>query len=231
MTKTTVLIVDTETSGLPPDGKVIEVGAIFYRVGLGVINQLSFLLPGDENPAEKINGISPAAMRSADPDEVSMFCEIVERWGDAADYVVAHNAEFDREMLERSPIDIRSQWLCTCHDFTWPKQTKSGGNLVSLALAHGIGVSSAHRALTDCQLLAALFDRVGDALPSLIEKAAMPRRWYYAAVTYDDRQLAKDAGFRWDSKLRKWLKRMSEAELTDLRAQVKYPIVEVPHES
>lgn len=230
MTKTTVLIIDTETSGLPPDGKVIEVGAIFYRVGLGVINQLSFLLPGDENPAEKINGISPAAMRSADPDEVSMFCEIVERWGGAADYVTAHNAEFDREMLERSPIDIRSQWLCTCYDFTWPKQTKSGDNLVSLALAHGIGVSSAHRALTDCQLLAALFDRVGDALPGLIEKAAMPRRWYYAAVSYENRQLAKDAGFRWDRPSKRWIKRLSDDELKELLSEAEFPVFEVPHE-
>ncbi|NJM57338.1 MAG: hypothetical protein HC857_07775 [Synechococcales cyanobacterium RU_4_20] len=82
-------------------------------------------------------------------------------------------------------------------------------------MAHGIGVSSAHRALTDCQLLSALFDRMED-LPGLIAAAASPKRLVRGDVSYGDRQLAKDAGFRWDGDSKQWLCKLSENELAKL---------------
>jgi DNA polymerase III epsilon subunit-like protein len=90
------------------------------------------------------------------------------------------------------------KWLCTLVDFTFPQQTRQGENLVHLALNHGIAVSSAHRALTDCQLIAALFDRMDD-LEGMINKADRPKALYKAQVPFEKKYLAKAAGFKWNA--------------------------------
>ncbi len=215
-----LLILDTETSGIDESKhEVLEIAAILYSVDHHcTLQQISTLIPTDldTNPAEAINNISIAAA-NATPAELSDYlCQTINYWGQIATYVVAHNAEFDRKWFKEHPIlaDLYDQaWLCTCHDFTWPKQHRQGQKLIDLALAHGIGVSSAHRALTDCQLLAALFDRMDD-LPAMIASATSPKVKVKAEVSYGDRQLAKDAGFRWDGAHKQWVCKLREAELT-----------------
>lgn len=217
-----LLILDTETSGIDESKhEVLEIAAILYSVEHHcTLQQISTLIPTDleTNPAEAINNISIAAA-NATPAELSDYlCQTINYWGKIATYVVAHNAEFDRKWFKEHPIlaELYDQaWLCTCHDFTWPKQHRPGQKLIDLALAHGIGVSSAHRALTDCQLLAALFDRMDD-LPEMIVSATSPKVKVKAEVSYGDRQLAKDAGFRWDGAHKQWVCKLREAELTKL---------------
>jgi DNA polymerase-3 subunit epsilon len=65
-----------------------------------------------------------------------------------------------------------------------------------------------HRALNDCLLIAALFDRADD-LQSLFEFAMRPKAMFVALVSYDDRDLAKKAGFRWNEPgyERMWVRR------------------------
>jgi len=92
--------------------------------------------------------------------------------------------------------------------------TRVGQNLVHLALAHGIGVSLAHRALADCQLIAALFDRMDD-LQSMFRWAMRPKGRFVAQVSYDDRNIAKEHGFRWLPERKTWERTMaiSDTEL------------------
>jgi DNA polymerase-3 subunit epsilon len=85
-----------------------------------------------------------------------------------------------------------------------------------LALAHGIPVWAAHRALTDCIYLAQVFERCDD-LQGLLQNAQQPRFLYQALVSYDDRQLAKDAGFSWNNDGSKtWTRKLTEAEAGEL---------------
>lgn len=60
----------------------------------------------------------------------------------------------------------------------------------------------------------------GDRLPEMIEVAAQPRFLYEAVVGYDDRELAKVAGFYWDKGAKKWLKKMTEDEAEALNFKV-----------
>jgi len=39
---------------------------------------------------------------------------------------------------------------------------------------------------------------------------------YMAMVSYDDRQKAKDAGFRWDGEQRRWLRKMRDTQVREL---------------
>lgn len=173
------LIIDTETSGLEDSSELIEVGAILYSIeNQCSLQELATLLPADANEAEVINRIKPSALREMVETGSFHAREMLTGMSKKADVYVAHNAEFDskRIMGDTSFLSLASlPWLCTMSDFKWPLATRESGSLINLALDHGIGVASAHRALTDCRLIAALFDRMDD-LPGMFRVAMRPSR-------------------------------------------------------
>jgi len=106
----------------------------------------------------------------------------------------------------------------------WPNPCASKA-LVSIALAHGVGVVSAHRAMADCDIIARLLTRVhemGIDLEDMIRTAMLPRARVQALVSYDDRQLAKDAGFQWDTGTRRWMADLTEPEIHALSFEVRH---------
>ena len=85
-----------------------------------------------------------------------------------------------------------------------------------LAVAYGVPVWAAHRALTDCIYLAQVFERCDD-LEALLAGALEPRALYRALVPYAERHQAKAAGFRWNDPVPgAWTRRLSEREVRDL---------------
>ena len=92
-----LFIVDTETTGLTPaDARCIEVGGILFSVDdRAVIGQCSFLLPTDENPVEHINGIRAELTKR--PQAARSGLEYFYALAKHADYLVAHNADFDQQ--------------------------------------------------------------------------------------------------------------------------------------
>lgn len=220
------LILDTETSGLEDRAPVIEVGAILYSVeNQCVLQELSTLLPASANAAESINRIKPGALSEIDlTRSVSFAMELLFAMSKAADVYVAHNADFDSKKAAGDSrfLPLASlPWLCTMSDFKWPLATKEQGSLINIALDHGIGVASAHRALTDCRLIAALFDRMED-LPAMFRTAMRPKALFVGLQPFDDNQLAKDAGFKWDRLVpRKWSRIMAIEDAGSLPFPVK----------
>jgi len=219
------LILDTETTGVASTDSVIELGLVLYSVEhqttLIQFSALRRCTTG--NPAAHINRISPAALADFD---LALDCDSIALDLLApADVVVAHNAAFDRQFFD-GPWHEKD-WLCTQTDFRWPAQTRANESLVSLALAHGIGVASAHRALTDCQLIASLFDRMTD-LQAMFATAMRPKKLYRAIVEYPQRQLAKDAGFQWNAPgyEKMWTRRLTPEEAAAMPFYVA-PIAEV----
>lgn len=219
------LIIDTETNGLDDTAQVIEVGAILYSVeNQCTLQEISTLLPALKNDAESINRIKVSAL-----DEilltrsVSFAQELLFAMSKAADVFVAHNAEFDsKKLLADTRFPLASlPWLCTMSDFKWPLATREQGSLINLALDHGIGVASAHRALTDCRLIAALFDRMAD-LPAMFAVAMRPKGLFVGLQPFEDNQLAKEAGFKWDRLVpRKWSRMMAIEDATALSFPVR----------
>lgn len=215
-----VLIVDVETNGIDPlKNKIVEVGAVLYSIEhQTTLSQVSVLGHADSNECQDINRIPESAVISmVEHTDLFTSCrDALKTMQNIADAYVAHHSEFDQSFLGWDD----KPWVCTCFDVQWPKATKQGGSLINIALEHGIGVSSAHRALTDCQLIAALFDRVDD-LPGLIAHAIRPKAVFQALVSYDDRQLAKDAGFKWDGQNKLWTRRMALEDAKSLPFQVR----------
>ena len=206
-----LLITDLETTGLDPkQDKIIEVGAILYSVEYQcTLQQLSTLLPCEENPTEAINKINHLATTEVSNNAL---LQIYKEWVKEADYMVAYNADFEKSWLKG--ITKEKIWICAYEDIIWPGNHKKT-NLVATALNHGVGVSVAHRALADCQILAQLFDRMTD-LSGMIEmtllRACEKKYKVIAKVSYDENQKAKNEHFRWEKETKRWYKVMRESE-------------------
>lgn len=214
-----LLILDTETTALSPsDGQCIEVGAVLFHVpSRSVLTQVSFLLPCPSNPAEAVNGIAAAVSRLEQPLAPALAC--FEAMAAAADAVLAHNAAFDRQWFGHGRLPpLALPWICSMEDIRWPpeRQLRPNPSVRDLALAYGIPVWAAHRALTDCIYLAQVLERCSD-LESLLPAALQPRQLYRARLAYAERHQAKAAGFRWNHPVPgAWSRRLSAAEAAAL---------------
>ena len=227
-----LLIIDTETSGLDPAvDRVVELAAILYSVEhQTILYQMSSICESQTNDAERINRIPVGALQEAMPALEAHSIALFTAMAKEAHYAVAHNADFDKQWfigaagsaLVNSETQQPLRWLRTMSDFNWPQQNKPGDSLVNLALAHGIGVSSAHRALADCQLIAALFDRVSkEELIAMLSAALVPRYLYKANVSFNEKDLAKDAGFKWQPEKKQWVRKLTEVQA----ASLDFPVV------
>lgn len=217
-----LLLLDCETTGLEPgSAELCEVGAVLFSVPQrAVVQQLSFLLPVESNPARAVNGIDPALTRIQQPqmEARALFLAMLA----SADALVAHNAVFDRSWIdgwltsagELSTAEQGKAWICTCEGISWAG-LRPNPSLATLALAHGIPVWAAHRALTDCIYLAQILQR-DPLLEEHLAEGLRPRRLVAADVPYARRQEAKQAGFRWVSQARQWQRRCTAEQIADL---------------
>lgn len=217
----TIAIIDTETSSLDPEtGEILEVACVVWSLEHRcIITAWSELINGDTNQAEHINRIS-AASRSLGDHHECVF-EKLRTYVNRADVIAAHNADFDRGFLTAKGCTFTQPWFDTMDMVQWPRE--SGKSLVAIALAHGVGVESAHRALQDCLLLARLFERVAEQydLSAMLTRALRPSAVYQAQVSYQDKDLAKQAGFRYFPDPPRWTRRMAHEDV----AALSFPVV------
>ena len=221
-----ILILDTETTGLNNEiDDCLEVGSILFNVkSRSVLAQQSFLLPVEVNNAEKINNIPAEITRLPQPlSEAINYFESLVRVSEA---IVAHNAEFDKKWFGLNKLpQIKKQWICSMDDITWPadRQLKTRPSVRDLALAYGVPVWNAHRALTDCIYLSEVFKRCSE-LEKLLIRGLEPKVLLRADISYEERFLAKNAGFRWNDAIKgAWSRKMSRREIEKLE----FPVYEV----
>ena len=203
-----VHIIDTETTGLTPqEGKLIEVAIAAYDLDCGLISAKSFLVNKnvtveDVEKTRSIHNINPKLVMENGYSEVQDLNFM-------GSTLLAHNADFDRQWFNFGD-DVK--WVCTQKDIKWPKI--SNASLVATALAHGVGVVAAHRALTDVLTIVNILDRVRESqnLNVLIDNALLPRLKYKADVGFNSKHLAKNAGFNWDQGEKCWIKKMTVEE-------------------
>lgn len=202
-----VLLVDTETTGVDAaSDSVIEVAATLYDLELATsIESYASLIRADGNAAESVNRIPVAALAKA-PADVEVWRRVSSMLADAQ-VILAHRAEFDRSFFPPTLAASRP-WVCTHEDWPWPN---GSGTMVQVALAHGLGVATAHRAAADVDLIARLLTRcaeMGHDLGAMLDRAMRPKALLRGLQRFEDNHLAKAAGFRWDSERKWWIRRM-----------------------
>jgi DNA polymerase-3 subunit epsilon len=141
--------------------------------------------------------------------------------------VVAHNAGFDRKVLERYVPQTKAvAWACSQQDVPWREQFHAPAERLEV-LAHFLsGVFySAHRAMIDCligvHVLATAHDSEGkSAFEYLHENAHRESvRIWATGAPFETKDLLRERGYRWndgrDGRPKAWHKVLRPEELDD----------------
>lgn len=205
------VFVDTETTGLDPDtDEVIELAVLPFEyerdtgaivrvdagAALSAFRQPSFPIPPESS---KVHGITNemVAGQAIDPERIRALIE-------PAHLVIAHNATFDRPMVEKHwPIFEEKHWACSFAEIDWKSEGVGSAKLDYLLWSRG-WFHGGHRALSDAE--AALFlltlplpasGRLG--LSALLE-CARRQLWVVRAedTAFEQRASLKARGYRWD---------------------------------
>lgn len=219
------VVVDTETTGTDAaNDSIIELAMVrfAYDAKDGRIVHITDVYDSLEDPGipippetTAIHGITDdmVAGHRIDDEAVAAMLEGVS-------WVVAHNAAFDRPLLERRlPLFVSQRWTCSCTDIAWKREGFSGAKLEYLALDHGFFFEG-HRSEIDCRALLEVLRtplRKSGDIPwfRMIEAAEKPSYRIWALNSpIDTKDLLKERGYRWDAGRRTWYRSMGRDEAT-----------------
>ena len=201
-------IVDVETTGLDvANDKLIELGMVkfaYCRDTGAVLRELSSFTaledPGIPIPAEasRVNGIRDEDVAGKRIDDST-----VAAWLGDVQLVIAHNAKFDRAILERRfPAFETKAFACSNEQIDWAGEGFGTAKLDYLAYRLGF-FYDAHRADADCLALLEVLSRPLPqsgviALRRLLE-AARGTEVKVTAIDskFETKDLLKARGYRW----------------------------------
>lgn len=127
----------------------------------------------------------------------------VEHLVNKADLVIAHNAAFDRPMVEKIwPCFETKPWACTFAGINWLHEGMTAGKLEFLGLQFG-WFYDCHDALSDCEACLALLTQVLPGTQQLVlnavrENAFQPQYLVRAiGAEFEKKELLKQRRYRW----------------------------------
>ena len=145
---------DTETTGLAEEDEVIELSIALFEFDrtTGTLVRSVASYTGLREPsrpidpgAQAVHGIDWRAVRGRSLDKERVRGMLVR-----AEFLVAHNAAFDRPHVERLFPEAKSKpWKCSMTGIDWRGKGFGGRGLQKLLQAHGISSGKAHRAEAD----------------------------------------------------------------------------------
>ena len=144
---------DTETTGLRGSDEVIEFAIVLFRYDISrrelrVIDRYHGLREPScavDPGAEAVHGISFGQVRGKRLKDL-----VVRRILRKADFLIAHNAAFDRRFVEKLyPETQKIRWHCSMNGISWKKKGFASKGLQQLMAHHGIETKRGHRALDD----------------------------------------------------------------------------------
>lgn len=232
------VVVDVEATGADcARDEIIEIGMVAFAYTpegeiLGILGVYScFDQPKTSITAEitALTGIDNSMVEGCAIDAADVEAFIAD-----ADLVIAHNADYDRKMVERRwPAFVAKCWACTMSEIDWKAEGFEGMKLGLLLLQSG-RFHTGHRATSDCHAVIELLSnkmprsgRTGMAL--LIERARRARIRISAVGTpFESKDELKRRGYRWTGEEREphkaWqmdvLPEHAEAEMAFLRDSI-----------
>ena len=227
-----VLGVDFETTGLDVQkDRIIETGAVLWDTNIGkplVINSRFCYaedLPVIAPDAAAVHGLTVDFLARYAVAHNTALTEI-NSMASRAEAFVGHNCmQFDKPLYlaecERAQTGFYDlPWIDTCCDLKYPQHIKTR-SLMYLAAEHGFLNPFAHRAVFDVLTMLSIFQKYD--LVAALAYAQEPLVTLRACVSYDDRQKAKDRGYRWTNQ--HWLKNLRSSEVEAERRDAGFAVV------
>ncbi|MDE0336990.1 MAG: exonuclease domain-containing protein [Caldilineaceae bacterium] len=144
---------DTETTGLKGHDEIIEFALVLFRYDISrrklrVIDRYHGLREPScaiDPGAEAVHGISFDKVRGK-----RLKDRVVRRILGKADFLIAHNAVFDRRFVEKLYPETKGiRWYCSMNGIRWKEKGFASKGLQQLMADHGIETERGHRALDD----------------------------------------------------------------------------------
>lgn len=160
---------DVETTGLSQaNDEIVEIALCLFEFNresgeiVEIVEQYVGLRdPGKHIPsyATRIHGLKDDDVRGKKLDH-----DVIEAMIHRAEFMVAHNATFDRGFVSRLFNACSSKtWLCSMRGIDWKRKGFNSRALQNLLKEHGIIVDKAHRAEYDVKAALALLSKQGDS--------------------------------------------------------------------
>lgn len=214
------IILDVETTGLDvKEDKVIELAMILFEFNKdGHIFKIIEEYSEFEDPGENLNDeiIALTGINDEMVKGKKIIDEDVNTIVEKASLVIAHNASFDRKMIERRlPVFKKIYWACSASQIDWKAEGIPGKKLEYIAYSFKFFYDS-HRALTDCYATLDILNKVlpksnTKALTQLLRKARM-KDYKIRAVgaPFDKKDMLKTRRYSWDGSNKVWFKDVPE---------------------
>lgn len=223
---------DTETTSLSPgEGYITEIGLVLFSTEhhqpvkmFGALVQVPVALSAEITNITGITNEMLTAFGIAQSDALKAVLAFAAK----ADYLVAHNAPFDRGFLEalckrEGKAMPDKPWADTRTDLV-PEAYLLGksASLKYLAADHGF-VYPAHRAMNDVLAMFQILDKY--PIEEILERARTPNVEVRAVVSYSDRLLAKERGYYWKPEQKLWVKPLKLNMVTAEKEAAPFPVV------
>jgi len=209
------IVLDTETTGTDTESDlIVELGLVAFDFvpSTGEIVRItgvhdSLEDPGVPIPPEvtAIHGITDEMVAGRRIDETAVAAFVA-----GAQWIVAHNAAFDRPVTERRlPLFESLPWVCSYAEIPWRQEGFAGSKLEYLANAQGFFYEG-HRSEIDCRALLEVLRRrlpqSGEiAWHRLLASGARPSYRIWAVdAPFESKDLLRARGYRWDARRRCW---------------------------
>lgn len=220
-------ILDTETTGLDHNkDEIIEIAIrkwIYHKKEhylIKPVEEYSELNEPKQNEISEaiteLTGISKEDVKGKKID-----WKIVSKMIGESDFVLAHNAGFDRPMIEAvaevSKISASKIWTCSFKQVDWAQMGFLSSKQELLSIFHGFYYSG-HRALTDIDALANLLLQ-GDYLKKILANAKTKQVCVDCVqAPFESKDILKNSGFSWDVLNKFWTRLVSESEIDEMKS-------------
>ncbi len=222
-----VCIIDTETTGLDTDAcEIIELGyqiiefdsqGMFYKV----LTEKNFFNEPEGIISAEVTQVTGLTFEDVQGHAIP-WQEVEQDLADVS-LCVAHNAGFDRPVLERyNAVFIDKIWGCSVAQIDWMALTDVGSRSQEfLCWKIGQFFYGAHRALDDVQALTQLLsNEIGPnnatAFSYLLQAVRVSKSLVKATgAPFDVKDDLRKRGYRWNVSERVWQKTIDDSKLQD----------------
>ncbi len=233
------LVIDVETTGLSTENDDVVQLAMLpfdYEAESGLILTVHKAMAFDSlrepavpisAEASLITGITDKMVAGKSIDDAAVANVVAN-----ANLIIAHNASFDRPMVERHwNCFAEKPWACTLTSVDWPREGYGSGKLEYLGMQFG-WFYDGHQAMADCEaclaLLAQTLPKSGRRVMQLVREEALQDDHLIRAVDapFDLKDKLRQRGYRWrpadvpHGKVWWTVTAEPEAEITWLRSEI-----------
>jgi DNA polymerase-3 subunit epsilon len=225
--KRIAIFLDVETTGLSVDeAEIIELGMIAFEFSIKDRRIFKIIDEFDEFEEPKKGEISQEItdLTGITNDMVKgkkINDEKVNKFISDAVIIIAHNANFDRQFVEkRFHVFKDIHWGCSLNDVSWTENGLKARNLEYLAYIYGY-YFEAHRASYDCRasvhLLAQELPKSKElVLDNLLNTARKKTARIFAEkAPFDKKDQLKERSYKWNPDMKVWFIDVNENDMVD----------------